>query len=119
MLAAFRPPFNRLIQPVVRLLGGRAPVAPSAAPALDPAPPADPCPLAHPDCPLPPWVLDDPVVQKYRDLLGPLPWADFPERPTDRPWPGKTPAPRAPFAAAYLIKLHEQKRYMSDLRTYL
>jgi hypothetical protein len=82
-------------------------------------PPDDPCPLIHPDAPLPVWVAADPVVQKYRALLGDLPWSQFPERPTDRAWPGPPPDPRAPFVAAYLIKLHEGKRYMSDLRRYL
>jgi hypothetical protein len=48
-----------------------------------------------------------------------LPWDQFPERATDRPWPGPKPEPRASFAAAYLVKLHEDKRWMSDLRTYL
>ncbi len=81
--------------------------------------PDDPCPLAHPDAPLPSWVAADPVVQKYQALLGNLPWLHFPERPTDRPWPGPRPDPRAPFVAAYLVKLHEGKRYMSDLRNYL
>jgi hypothetical protein len=84
-----------------------------------PALPDDPCPLIHPAAPLPAWVADDPVVQKYRALLGDLPWDQFPERPTDHPWPGKPPHPRAPFVAAYLIKLHEGKRYMGQLRTYL
>ena len=60
-----------------------------------------------------------PVARKYLDLLGPLDWDHFPERPTDRPWPGKPPAPRAPFVAAYLVKLNEGKRYMSDLRQFL
>jgi hypothetical protein len=32
---------------------------------------------------------------------------------------GPHPAPRAPFVAAYLVKLHEDKRFMADLRTYL
>src|SRR5687768_1710840 len=84
-----------------------------------PAPPLHPCPLAHAHAPLPAWVAADPIAQKYRALLGDLPWASFPERPTDRNWPGKAPDPRAPFAAAYLVKLHEDKRFMSDLRTYL
>jgi hypothetical protein len=81
--------------------------------------PDDLCPLVHPDAPLPAWVASDPVVQKYRALLGILPWQQFPERPSDRPWPGPSPDPRAPFVAAFLVKLHEDKRYMSDLRTYL
>src|SRR5215210_2707382 len=82
-------------------------------------PPDALCPLAHPDAPLPAWVAADPLVQEYRALLGDLPWATFPERPTDRAWPGPAPALRAPFVAAYLIKLHEGKRYMSDLRAFL
>ncbi len=76
-------------------------------PADPPNPPAIPCPLAHPAAPLPAWVADDPVVAKYRALLGDLPWHQFPERPTDRPWPGPQPESRAPFAAADLVKLHE------------
>jgi hypothetical protein len=90
-------------------------------PALCPpvAVPADPCPLSHPDAPLPTWVAADPLVAQYRALLGDLPWSEFPERPQDRPWPGPRPDPRAPFVAAYLVKLHEGKRYMSELRTFL
>lgn len=59
------------------------------------------------------------MVQKYRSLLGDLPWQQCPERRTNRPWPGPAPDPRAPFVAAYLIKLNEGKRSMSDLRRYL
>src|SRR5215210_8608256 len=79
-------------------------------------PPDVPFPLAHPDLPLPAWVAHDPLVQKYQALLGALPWADFPERPLLRPqqspWPGPQPAPRAPFVASFLVKLHENKRYI-------
>ncbi|HEU5014173.1 MAG TPA: transposase [Roseiflexaceae bacterium] len=82
-------------------------------------PPDVPCPLTQPNAPLPAWVAADPLVQKYRALIGDLPWAQFPERSTARPWPGPTPDPRAPFAAAYLVKLHEGKRFMSDLRAFL
>lgn len=105
------PFFNRLLNPLRRLV---------APPPLPPVPPPDhPCPLLLPDAPLPAWVASDPVVLKYRALLGDLPWADFPERATDRPWPGSPPIPRAPVVAAFLIKLHEGKRWMSDLRHYL
>jgi hypothetical protein len=107
MLLDFTTPFNRL----------RA--ALRHHPACPPTPPDDPCPLIHPHALLPAWVATDPVVQKYRALLGDLPWDQFPERATARPWPGPPPEPRAPFAAAYLVKLHEDKRFMSDLRTYL
>jgi len=109
MIAVLTPTFNRLHATFCR----RQP------PPTPPAAPAVPYPLAQPDLPLPAWVAADPVAQKYRALLRDLPWQQFPERPTDRPWPGPRPDPRAPFVAAYLVKLHEGKRYMSDLRTYL
>jgi Transposase DDE domain len=109
MIALLTPTFNRLHATVSRW---RAPT-PSSTPS------DDPCPLAHPDQPLPAWVAADPVARKYHTLLGALPWAPFPERPTARPWPGPQPALRAPFVAAYLVKLHEDKRWMADLRTYL
>src|SRR6266545_3005199 len=105
MLLDFAAPFN-LLRDALR----RTPVCP-------PAPPDLPCPLSPPAAPLPAWVAHDPLVQKYRALIGDLPWHLFPERPTTRMWPGPLPDPRAPFAAAFLIKLHEGKRYMSELRT--
>ena len=115
MVAVFPHVINRII---ARLR--RPSVAP---PALPPPPvaavPDDPCPLIHPAAPLPAWVADDPVVQKYRALIGDLPWNQFPERPADRPWPDPQPHPRVSFAAAYVVTLQEDKRYMSDLRTYL
>jgi hypothetical protein len=85
-----------------------------------PPPPLDiACPLTHPHLPLPAWVENDPLVQHYRALIGDLPWQHFPERPTDRNWPGPSPVARAPFVAAFLLKLHEGKRFMSDLRDFL
>jgi len=75
--------------------------------------------LARPGAALPPFVAHWAVAGKYLDLLGPLDWANFPERDPHRVWPGPVPASRAPFVAAYLVKLHESKRYMSDLRDYL
>jgi hypothetical protein len=107
MLLDFLAPFKRL-----RAALHRPPPPP-------PFPTDLACPLAHPRTPLPAWVENDPLVAKYRALLGALPWADFPERTTDRMWPGPQPHPRAPFVAAYLVKLHEHKRYMSDLRSFL
>jgi hypothetical protein len=106
MLLDFIAPFKALRSALSR--------HPLAAPAPDIA-----CPLAQPSAPLPTWVAQDPIVAKYRALIGDLPWADFPERPTDRPFPGPLPHPRAPFVAAYLVKLHEGKRFMSDLRAFL
>ena len=89
--------------------------------------PAQPVPLQRPNLAvlakqpqqLPDFVKACPVAQKYLKLLGDLDWANFPERPTNRPWPGSAPQPRAPYVAAYLVKLHEDKRYMSQLRRFL
>ena len=75
--------------------------------------------LARAEAELPACVAACPVARRYLDLLGSLDWDHFPERDRHRPWPGSTPAPRAPFVAAYLVKLDQDKRYMSDLRSYL
>jgi hypothetical protein len=88
-------------------------------PAIGPFDCFRPQPLAHPHAPFPAFVAACPVAQKYHALLGSLDWPHFPERATDRPWPGSDPAPRASFVAAYLVKLHEQKRSMGALRTFL
>jgi hypothetical protein len=68
---------------------------------------------------LPPFVQGCPVARKYLHLLGDLDWEHFPERPTNRAWPGPQPHPRAPFVAAFLVKLAEEKRTMPDLRQFL
>ncbi len=75
--------------------------------------------LAQPSAELPTFVAHCPVARKYLDLLGSLDWRHFPERDPQRAWPGPSPAARAPFVAAYLVKLHEGKTYMSHLRDYL
>lgn len=75
--------------------------------------------LAQPDAVLPDFVAHDPVARKYLALLGPLAWDHFPERATNRPWPGPNPAPRAPYVAAYLVKLNEGLRSLGHLRRYL
>ena len=75
--------------------------------------------LAQPDAALPRFVAEDAVARKYLDLLGPLDWDHFPERPDNRPWPGPSPAPRAPYVAAELVKLNEGLRSMGHLRRYL
>ena len=80
---------------------------------------ADLATLAAEKARLPEFVRACPVAMKYVRLFGPLDWTTFPERAEDRPWPGPTPQPRAPFVAAYLVKLNEQKTYMSGLRDYL
>lgn len=75
--------------------------------------------VACADADLPTFVAEDAVARRYLDLLSPLDWAHFPERPTNRPWPGKEPAPRAPYVAAYLLKLNEGLKSMGKLRAYL
>ena len=75
--------------------------------------------LAQDESLQPQFVRQCPVAQKYLRLLGDLDWAHFPERPTNRPWPGSPPHPRAPFVGAYLVKVNEAHTYMSDLRRYL
>jgi hypothetical protein len=75
--------------------------------------------LARPGARLPRFVAECAVAGKYLDLLGPLDWDLFPERDPTRPWPGPTPAPRAPFVAAFLVKIDQAKRYMTHLRNYL
>ncbi len=75
--------------------------------------------LARPGARLPRFVAECAVARKYLDLLGPLDWDHFPERDPNRPWPGPKPAPRAPFVAAFLVKLDQGKRYMTHLHQYL
>lgn len=102
-----------------RLWGGRAgrllnmlrPSVPLVRPSLDQ--------LAAPVYPLPAFVRACPVAMAYLRLLGDLPWCEFPERSGDRVWPGPRPASRAPFAAAYLVKIDRRLTYMSDLRRFL
>lgn len=68
---------------------------------------------------LPKFVQDCPEAMQVLTLLGDLDWEHFPERPTNRAWPGPTPAPRAPFAAAYLVKLEERLPTFKKLRKHL
>lgn len=121
MVTHLPPSLNAVGTTLRRLLHRPVLVCPPE-PAPGPIGPFDcfrPQPLAHPHDPLPAFVAACPVAQKYHALLGNLDWAHFPERPTDRVWPGSDPAPRASFVAAYLVKLHEQKRTMGALRTFL
>jgi len=75
--------------------------------------------LARPDAVLPGFVAHSSLARKYLDLLAPLDWDHFPERDPNRPWPGPRPQPRAPYVASYLVKLDQQIRYMTRLRTFL
>jgi hypothetical protein len=117
MLPSFARAGNRLTLALAALRGQGAPT-PQAAPVIPLVRP-DLGRLAQPEAALPEFVAHDAVARKYLDLLGPLDWAHFPKRPPNHPWPGPTPAPRAPYVAAYLIKLNEGLRSMGKLRTYL
>jgi hypothetical protein len=68
---------------------------------------------------LPFFVRESAVAIKYLQLLGPLDWSRFPERPDLRFWPDCRPLPYATLAAAYLVKLDQHLPYVADLRDYL
>lgn len=65
---------------------------------------------------LPDFVANCPVSMDYLDLLGDLPWKDFPHERGQR---GPAPMNRAAFVAAFLIKIDQGHKYMSELRKYL
>lgn len=67
---------------------------------------------------LPAQVRDCPVAMRYLDLLGPLAWDQFPERDLERNY-GQAATPYAPFAAACMVQIDLNIRYMSGLRQYL
>lgn len=71
----------------------------------------------HPEQ-LPKYAAETPVVQRMLDLLGPLDWADFPERNLQRHW-CQPAVSYAAFAGAMLLKLNEGLDSMGDLRLYL
>jgi hypothetical protein len=61
----------------------------------------------------------DPVVRRYRTFFALLDWTQVPERDVACPWPGRPPHPRAAYIKALLVKLCEQKAYVTDLRRFL
>lgn len=65
---------------------------------------------------LPAFVQESTAAQTYLTLFGPLDWGRFPERPTNRLWPGPDPLPRAALVAAYLLKLDKGLKSMKKLR---
>jgi hypothetical protein len=67
---------------------------------------------------LPSFVRDCLPAMRIMDLLGPIPWNQFPERDLQRFW-GQIAIPHAAFSAACLIKLEENLVSMGDLRRYL
>mgnify|MGYP001112796840 CR=1 FL=1 len=61
----------------------------------------------------------DPIVQRYRSFFALLDWTQVPDRNGDHPWPGRTPHPETAYIKALLVKLCEQKAYVTDLRRLL
>ena len=117
MLPSLAQAGNRLAQAIARLRDRKAHRHTPPTASLPPRPSLSR--LAQPDAALPRFVAEDAVARKYLDLLGPLDWDHFPERPCNRPWPGPEPTPRAPYVAAELVKLNEGLRSMGHLRRYL
>jgi len=64
------------------------------------------------------WAARSPTAFRLLDLLGPLHWAEFPERDLLRNW-GQLTLPYAALAAAWLIQLNEGLVSMSSVRRYL
>lgn len=75
-------------------------------------------PLIYPADALPLFVQQSAVAMRYWRLLHVLDWEHFPERDLTC-YRYVPPVPYRPFVAACLVKLEEQKPYMSQLRTYL
>jgi DDE family transposase len=61
----------------------------------------------------------DAVVQHYRAFFALLDWTQISERTVEHPWPGTVPHPEAAYVKALLVKLGEQKAYVTDLRSFL
>ncbi len=71
----------------------------------------------HPE-ELPDFVRQSPTAMRYLNLLGPLSWAQLPERNLVRNW-GQPTISNAAFLAACLIKLEEGRDSIGDLLLYL
>lgn len=61
---------------------------------------------------------DSLTVQRNLELLGPLHWADVPERDLQRWW-GQPTIPWATLAAVELLKLNDHRNSMGDVHNYL
>lgn len=67
---------------------------------------------------LPQFVKDCPSAMRILDLLGSIPWDQFPERNLERYW-AQTTIPHTAFSAALLIKLNENLVSMGEFHRYL
>ncbi len=106
--------WNRLIG---WLLPRRSPTGPEAPAVVEQAPLS--VLAAMPLAALPQVVRESAEACACLTLLGALAWEEFPERSTERHWPGPQPLPRAAFVAAFLIKLDNDLPSMSKLRRHL
>lgn len=64
------------------------------------------------------WERDE-VLGRYRAFFAQLDWGRVAERDPRRPWPGPVPHPRAAYLKAFLIKVVEEKSFVTELRAYL
>lgn len=61
----------------------------------------------------------DALVQRYRQFFALLDWSALDEREAKRCAPGPCPHPEAAYLKAFLIRVCEEKRYMTQLRAFL
>jgi hypothetical protein len=61
----------------------------------------------------------DALVQRYRQFFALLDWSALDERDAQRCAPGPRPHPEAAYLKAFLIRICEEKRYMTQLRAFL
>jgi hypothetical protein len=61
----------------------------------------------------------DALVQRYRQFFVLLDWTAVEERQASRHAPGPSPHPESAYLKAFLIRVCEEKRYMTQLRAFL
>lgn len=61
----------------------------------------------------------DALVQRYRQFFALLDWTAVNDHDARRCVPGPCPHPTSAYLKAFLIKVCEEKRYMTQLRTFL
>ena len=61
----------------------------------------------------------DPLVQRYRAFFALFDWGLLPERDSSRAWPGPQPHPLSAYVKALLVKLCEQKPFITQVRRFL
>ena|SRR5579859_7789355 len=61
----------------------------------------------------------DALVQRYRQFFALLDWSALDQQQAARHVPGPSPHPESAYVKAFLLKICEEKRYMTQLRTFL